>query len=38
MNIGLEFMWGERLERQNPAGHTSSDTGKRLQTSLQYVF
>jgi len=38
VNIGLEFMWGDRLEQKNPAGHTSDATGKRLQAALQYVF
>ena len=38
VNIGLEFVWGDRLEQKNPAGHTGDDTGKRLQAAMQYVF
>jgi hypothetical protein len=39
VNIGLEFMWGERQQRRNPAtGNQSTPSGERLQAALQYVF
>jgi hypothetical protein len=39
VNIGLEFMWGQRNEQANPAtGHRADPSAERLQASLQYVF
>jgi hypothetical protein len=38
VNIGLAFMWGERLERKSPAGTAADNTARRIQASFQYYF